>query len=556
MINLDDFTQLLEEALSTSLDTLSLDEKIMTKRQARKQRQRAKKAAEQQAQQAAQQAQQNNENPQQNTEQPEENTQEENNSEENNTQDNNNQHTQIIEYRDVNGEQQDFSPYFKELMGKLSTIGEQYSENVKKANDMWKAKGTHSRCPQEAWDLMNTSLQDVKQQIDTCVNNYLTQDNEFTPPELDYIDKFITAVDGYIEKQNQTLTSIKPDLSKEDIENQENSQSTEVATTTGTDVEPVDTTALTTTTGTEVATTTGTQVATTTGTAVTTTGDTEEPEEDEFIDYETYIKETESLEVSYRDLIQSTKNVEKLTWKQFAVNIADMSKWFNPKTYVELTSPLAQDIVKTFMYMNPLTKLIYDGSLLKIKLNAVNEIKKWYQQKLQKWKKETEDLKGYLDEKTKLPTNIVKGLTLEQYESILWGNKYWCGLLNVEYNHKDVKVKDKIILQNLIKQATQALDNKNINQLYNTLQKLLKLTNTIRLYLNYEKYQDWFETEEGMGNDQKTWNKLDKRAKKKQQTTTTQQQVTTAQPQAQITTAQESFDIITRLQSLLEEAEK
>ena len=404
--------------------------------------------------------------------------------------------TQLIVYKEPTYQQKDFSEDFKELLSKLNEMAIIHSKNVDKANQLWKSAGEDKPCPQEAWDLMNTSLKTLKDNIDKTINSYLTQDNTFTPPELQFIDKFTQGVNGYIEKMTKHVAAVKPNLTQDELKSlDKKSTATDLVPTTGTSVTRTKSTALT-------------KVKQGLNALVS-------KKKSEFVDYKEFTKLTKNLDISYKDLIKSSQNVEKMNWKQFAVNLSDLGKWFNPKNYIILTSPLVRDVIKTFMYANPITAMIYDGDILNIKLTSLDNIKKWYSHKIEKWRQQTQDKENLTDRG--LPKQIDSNLTLQEYVNMLYGNRIWCGLINVAYNHDDVKIKDKAQLQELVNKVKAGISSKNIKFIVTNLQNLLNLCNDICNYMNWKKPKQWMETAEGMGNTQKTLDKIDKLTKKTKQ---------------------------------------
>lgn len=470
MLDLENFMKLLEDAMPSEDGVFSIDEKIMSKKAARRRRLRAKKLAQQKAQQQAELEKEQEQNVE-NSEEKQEGT-----------------GTALVVYQDVSDEYDQITEQFTNVIQILDQANEKHKQEVEQAMGIWKQAGEDSQCPEDAWNMLNTSINNYRNTVDQAVS---TLDLEkLAQPELQILDRYLTGINGYIEKASQQIMAAKPNLVEADFKAPAVQQDGELVTQTGTDV----------------ATTTGTALVPATGTAVATVDTTplEEPEEEKddkrkrknLVSYKRFWDNFKTLKDALDALWQGLKVVGDAI-KKGAKALAGLAlqpiSFLNDKLFAFLTSPLAKDIVKTFMYANPITKMLFDGDFgkLGIGLDKIHDALHKATQignKGGKGDPTKQNKEDYTERK--LPKSL-DGKTLKQLKREFYSNKALVDLINVSYNHPEVKIQDKADLKKYTTSIKRAIDTKNVETIRSKFKSLIKTCDKICDYMDWVKPRDW-----------------------------------------------------------------
>ena len=147
MFILEDLIHVLNEALDEEL--FSIDEKIMTKRQARKKKLRAKRRAEKKAAQKAEQEKQSQE--QENQEQ--------------------STGTALVVYQEPqqDEEYEEISEQFQKLVQILNDLNTEHQKEVMQAMENWKQVGEDKACPEPVWQALNETITKYKDGVEKAV---------------------------------------------------------------------------------------------------------------------------------------------------------------------------------------------------------------------------------------------------------------------------------------------------------------------------------------------------------------------------------------------------
>ena len=547
--------QNLLEALNGALEeTLSLDEKIVSKKARRRKRKKLKKL---QAQKAAEQK-----------------AAQEQAAEQDSQEEDTNPGTALVVY-DNNVQPEDenaeICEEFKNLMSSLHDATAKHQEDLQKADALWKEEPNKS-CPQEAWDIYNNSVTELQTQCKQLIDG--ADISKFTAEELQTLDIFTTALDGYLEKAQQQITAIKPNLSIEDLGGEEES------------------TALVPAQGTEITQKTGTALATTTGTALTTTDggmqqlaviadQEDEPEEEKktdkkrekIMDYEMWNKTFGDLQdKALPNILSALGKVLNATIDLLRKIAGNVAGWFDDRIWAIITSPVTHDMVATFMYCNPITAMLFDGKFGNFGLkDGINKVRQQYQKTIQTVK--GGDKKGDVTKqnpdnytKRKFPKDI-SNLTLKQLRREFYGNKALVDFVNVAYNHPDVKTGDKANLSKYCTTMSRAFKTKKIETVRSTFSNVLKTANTVCDYMDWPSPIYWqnliTKYVKANGNDDKERQKIKNKnkPKKKAQKDTHEisdkdYQMLQQLKQLQDNQKQESYNMVEELEQLLEQAQR
>jgi len=461
MLNLDEFIQILDEATDT------INEKIVSKKALRRKRRKLRKLKAQQTKQS------------QNTE-----TSQETNIEQ--TQDTKpNKVTALVVYDENAGATADdekVSEYYQEIMTQLNKyLTDNYNE-VMKGQEMWKQAGEDRACPQDAWNVMYNAMNSLQQDVSQEINKI--DQEKLTATELQSLDVFFTSVNGYIEKAQQQIMAIKPNLGEEDLDALEDGK-----------------------TGTDLVVAQNTDVLDPNAS----TKDKKDKKKNnrrnktKIVDYKTFMK-------GFDKTIKSLKGImDKIGWLlknivSLGISALDLLRkiisgpaaFFGEKLWAFLTSPLAKDFVKILAYTNPLTKMLFDGDLGKFGIgNDLNKLRQWAQTKLKQI--DTKYMPGDIVQKEPnnydkrhLPkSKLRKNITLRDLKVEFYKNKSLCSLINTSYNHPDVKIDDKAILQTKSVAIPRAIKKKELIKGINDFNILVDTCRGICNYMDWESPVAW-----------------------------------------------------------------
>ena len=490
-----ELNKLLEEALSEE----SLDEKIMSKKKAR--RLRAKKRAAIKAKQEQQKKELEQAKQAEETEQENEET-----------------GTALVAFEEPNNDQfadyDEVSEIFKKAMEYFGPQLEKHKADIDKAMQMWQSAGKDKACPQEAWDILNNSVNQLKSELETFINQ--TDFEKLPEPELLITDKVVTGLNGYIEKAQQEIMAIKPNLVEDDFQAPAEVQNTEVATTQSTEL------------------TTTEQPQEQTGTSLVPNQNQEPKDKDKrnkkkIVNYETFWKGFKDTYISLDGLVKGLKTILGVIGKGVSniINLASQPlSWIDDRIWGFLTSPVAKDFIKTLAYSNPLTAFIFDGKLGSFGIgNAINKVHNATRSVIEKGK--TVGKKDITKEKPenytarKFPKSL-EGLTLKKLRREFYSNRALIDCINVAYNHPEVKAEDKAILEKNATQFGRNIKTKKLEQAKKNFNTIIATLNNICDYMEWMKPFDWqnilTKYVKASGNTEKEQKKIDKKRqpKKKQ----------------------------------------
>ena len=492
-----DFKEIVEELQSLfetlNLDENSLNEKIMSKKQARILRKK-KRAALKRKQQAQQNQQ---ETPQESDVIDAEIVDDGGDDNNDNIENDNNEEptpgTALVVYQEpTNDAFEDYSEVteeFKKFLETLKSLMEQYKTDCSSAVQLWQRAGKDSSCPQEAWDNLNTAIITLKEGVTQLIET--TNTDNFAEPEVILLDRFMTGFNGYIEKAEQEIMAVKPNLVEDDFK--------APATTSGTDVTTTDdkSTALALTNKTDNANNSETDVEPAQSTKVTKAKKSNNKDKSNLVSYENFMKGFKPLNNKFGELLGKVipalingalEGAKKLI--SLALNPLD---WFDDALFGFLNSPIANDFVKTLMYSNPLTAMIFDGKFGKFgisdKLNGLHQKAK---NAIQKGKGISDPVKANPEnyDERHFPKNVSK-MTLKELKRNLYGNKAVVDCINVSYNHPEVRKQDKADLQKNCQDFAKKLKQKNIDVLRKDLSNIIDTLTDICDYMSWTKPSQW-----------------------------------------------------------------
>lgn len=549
MINLDILIKLLEDAMPSEDGVFSIDEKIMSKKQARKLKLRKKRRAEKKAQQKKAEEQEK---------QAEETSKEEIEDFGSN---------ELIVYENPTEDEYDqVSEDFQPHIAKLKNLLETHQQEVFDAMKKWESAGKDKPCPPEVWDLLNASITNLKNNVAQEVQTIDVE--KLADPEIQILDRYMTGLEGYIEKVTQQVMAIKPNLVEDDFKAPVAQDSTEMTTTTqttttGTGLVPAQSTALT-----------------TTSTSVDVTpliDDDDEEDKDKrkkkkLVDYEGFMKNFSSWQKALKGLIDGLGNILKaiINGAKAIVGLAsNVADFLNDNLFNFLTSPLARDFVKSLMYTNPITAMIFDGDFGKIDLagNIHNKAKSI----LNKGKNLGKDsFKNMLKDKSKYDDRTfpkdLDNKTLKELRRDFYSNKNIVDCINVSYNHPEVNINYKSQLKREVDNITKAFKDKKIEAARKSFQKIIRILNDVCDSMDWKLPRDWkwfVKYIKAKGHTTKEWKKIEDKSKEKvkeepqlipkDQMDDFAKRVAAEMRKQQ---KQESYSVVSKLERLLEEAER
>ena len=491
MLDLENFMKLLEDAMPSEDGVFSIDEKIMSKKAAKRRRIKAKRLAQKRAEEAKVKEQEKQAEEQETEKEP---------------------GTALIVYQEVDNEYEEISEDFTNLIQTLDQANDKHKKEIEQAMGIWKQAGEDSQCPEDVWNMLNTSINNYKNTVEQTLNSIDLE--KLQQPELQILDRYLTGINGYIEKASQQIMAAKPNLVEADFKAPVVQQDGKLVTQTGTDV----------------ATTTGTALVPATGTAVATVDTTplDEPEKQKddkrkkkkLVSYKTFWDNFKTLKDALDALWQGLKVIGEAI-KKGAKALAGLAlqpiSFLNDKLYAFLTSPLAKDIVKTFMYANPFTKMLFDGDFGKLNIGILDKVHNALS-KVTQGPKKGDPTKSKPENYTqrKLPKSL-DNKTLKELKKEFYNNRALVDLINVSYNHPEVKIQDKADLEKYVNQIKRAINTKNIEGIRSKFKSLIKTCDKICDYMDWVKPKDWqnliTKYLKARGNTKKEQDKIDKKRK-------------------------------------------
>lgn len=435
MFILEDLIHVLNEALDEEL--FSIDEKIMTKRQARKKKLRAKRRAEKKAAQKAEQQKKAQEQDKQESQDQDKRVKQE-----------------LIIYDEKSSAAQQpkqFSEQFQKWKQLITQIIAKYGEMLKQADAIWQKTGVDKACPQEAYELYQQAIKGIKTDLEQILQpEYLEGMHE---QELEYISTFCTAINGFLEKKAQLIQGLHPEQYVQGEQTQE---------ITG-DVTPL----LTDNNKQQF---------------VTKTQD--KTKVNDLLDYDKWLKSNKKLNDLWKNIEDTQNTVNGMDIAKFIANNNPLT-WFGQSVWAFINSPLGTDIVKMFMYINPLTKMLFDGDFgdFGIKKNLDNlkkgiaTLKEKAKQANDKSKQKDKNFYNYRG----IPKDVSK-LNLEDLKREFYGNQMFVNWVNTCYNHPDTDLQDSLDVRNMVKNIKRGFKEEDRQKVIKHFKSLIDKINEIADY--------------------------------------------------------------------------
>lgn len=481
MLDYNKLNEALENVISSfDEEKIILDEKIMSKRKARrlrrKRRAEARKAAEQEQQtqefdlDALDQAVKQN----QSTEKPTE----ENSAEETENQEEQETKYELVVYQepdpnDTNEEEEDdysnVSEDFKQLVEALQKAETEYAKTTADALAKWKSAGVGAPCPEDAWNTLKSALETLQSTVEGLLGNFDFE--KLAEPELALLNRMLEPLNGYMEKAMKMIDSAKPNLELNGDKPLE--------------IEDKQSKALTVTTNDYHTETTPT------------VADDKDKKERKVVTYDSFYKSFGPLSSGMDELAKSLGKLIGATAKTLLQLASYPASFIADKLFGFLTSPLAKDFVKTIMYANPLTAMIFDGKFGDFGLTGIlNNLHSAVKKGIDKGKNINKgDKKEPQYDELHLPVNT-KDMNLKQMKRALYNNKEWCSCINHGYNHPRVETNNKAYLRKYVEGFNQALTDKNAKNAHINLDNLIKTTKEVCAEADWHKPSDWMVKDE------------------------------------------------------------
>lgn len=427
----------ISELLECLDEKLSIDEKIVSKKALKRKRRAAKKAAKK-----AIQKEQSNTSTQ--------------DSQHTNTNQQPEQNTQLIVYQQS---QEEISEHFKKVIETLHNIMSNYDTNFKKAVDIWKNDGDDSICSMQIWDTLNKTVQQLQSDVTTCLDqlNY----NELSYQELQVLDTITTGINGYVQKVQQYILSLKPNLSLADLGQRETTK-----------IDKPD----------------------------------NKRRKQKLITYKIFAKDFKKFDSGVKGILDALKKATTLTGYTIAPIAGKVTEFFVDAVWAFLTQPLAKDIVKMLMYSNPITAFLFDD----VKFGFDKHLDKLRQNA----KEKAQNMQHKDNHTERRLCKDVSNYTLKELKREFYGNKAFVDLVNVAYNHPEVRIEDKKQLRSLTMAIDKGLQVKKLETVRTNMTKLIKVCDTICDTMDWKKpiqWQNLITKFNAKGNTQKELEKIKKK---------------------------------------------
>ena len=417
----------------------------------------------------------------------------------------------VYDENNVTETPKDYSESFIKFMELFNNILEKYTPEWEKGQKLWEQAGKDKPCPEEAFKYLKQCIDGCQAEFKALMENEFPQlSDTMEPEELQYLEYQMTAVNGFLEKKAQIVNSIEPEnvLDAETIEQISGEVQQEL---------PGETT---------LALPGPTQKQTT---------DKDKRTKDKILTYDSWAKGNDKLNEAWGGIVKAAKKLGNTPFAEFLKSIpGGVGEWFEGKLWSFLTSPLAKDIVKAFMYCNPITAALFDGYVVDLGLkDGLDKVKAKRQESINKRKaKNASNKEKYKYDDKGLPQNF-KEWKWEELKKEFFGNKDFVDLVNLCYNHTEVANKDKGELQRLAEATTRIFKTdkrSQIDTVRNNMTKMLDTVNKICDYMSWDKpgkinalKTAWSKWKGNKGNTQKDKEKI-KNTRKKQQTPKTDTQ--------------------------------
>ena len=378
----------------------------------------------------------------------------------------------------------DYSESFKKVIGLINEILTKYGPMFEKANETWKNAGKNKACPPDAFKLFNDAIEGCQKEFNELADNL---PDDMYDEEYNYIEMQLEAANKFLEDYGKAIKALHP----EEIENlpdniqDEVDKATDVATTddekTGTDVSKKDD-------------------------KFKTTAHKNEKGKD-LITYEEFGKSVDKLNKVWRGMTEAEKELSQTSWPEFIKKLNPVD-WFEDRIWSFITSRVVNDLIKTLMYSNPITAMIYDGDI--IDFGIKNGLQKLKQQREKqkaardKKKAEKEKKKEFYDNRH-LPKDLSK-LTLDELKAEFYGNNVFVALVNAAYNHPDTGEDDSVAIETYVNNIEQGFKSGAREHVIKNFTYLIKKLNEVADYHEWNTPKD-FEQMQIDTRDQKTKDK-------------------------------------------------
>lgn len=465
----------LQELLSLLEEDMS--EKIMTKKQAkRKKALRAKKRAEKKAKQAEQQklqAQQAQSNDNAVEAELVDDGGDNNGDGKDKSGENDKEFKALIVYdenADVTAEPKNYSQAFNEYIAILNKVIQKYSEMFQRANQLWEQAGKDKPCPQDAYNLFKEAIEQAQEEFSNLLDNELSNyaDN-MHEEELTYLETQFTAVNKFLEEYGKAIESLHPeelqlpDNLKDDVDKDN------AVTTTDSDTEL--------------------------------TSDKHKTVKHksnkgkDLITFEDFGKLTKDTSNVWKAVSDAEQELAKTSWGEFIKKL-NPTDWFEDRLWSFINSQVVNDFIKTLMYSNPITAMIYDGKLINFGIKSGLQKLKAHRDKQReardKIKEQNKKKKEEFYDGRGLPRSL-KDLTLDEMYKEYYGNYYFVDMVNTAYNHPNTAADDSIAIEEYTKAISQGFKDKNRATVYKNFSYLIKKLNEVADYQEWNTAKD-FET--------------------------------------------------------------
>lgn len=444
MLDLENFIQLLEEAFPLNEELLSIDEKIVSKKALKRKRRKAKKLAAQKAQQAKEQDVQQD-------------------SQEDNQEDSQEIKKQELIVYDPNAYAEekvtDYSEAFKNFRELYYQIFDKYNKMWQEANQIWEHAGKQKACPPEAHKLFEQCLQGLQQELESLMNGkYVELAEQMHEQELEYIQMQFTAMDKNLQKSKQLIEALDPEQFLADDKEQQ-AQISQDLTPLLPDNQKQDDKKLPAQKNKKV---------------------------NDLLTFEKWQKSKQSVDAVWTRVMENEKELPNTNWAQFILKNNPVT-WFGADLWKHIMSPIAKDMIKTFMYANPLTAMIFDGDFGKFGIgNSLakigNSIKKLKQLRQEKAKQKRE--KSFYNHRG-IPKDINK-LKLNELKQEFYGNQLFVDWVNVSYNHPEVDVSDKVNIRDYVKNIKKGFKEEDRQKVVSNFTKLISKLNEVGDYMKWD----------------------------------------------------------------------
>ena len=468
----EEINSILEEFINEE----NISEKIMTKKQAkRKKALRAKRRAEKLARQQAEQKkllQQAAQKSEPDTVEAElvDDGGDNNNGSDNNKEDDNQpkEFKQLIVYNekaDTTAEPTDYSEAFKKVIQLYNELIKKYTERLKEADEKWQQAGKDKPCPPDVYNMAKQTIEEAQKEFESFLNNEIPQyADEMREEELAYIETQFTAINKFLEDYGKAIESLHPeelaipDNLKDDIEK----ETTDLATTDKGNVDSLNSDKYK-------------------------TQKHKSNQGKDLITYEKFRKMTHECKNVWKAITESEQELAKTSWGDFIKKL-NPTDWFEDRLWSFINSAVVNDFVKTLMYSNPITAMLYDGKLINFGVKSGLQKIKAYRDKQRAAKekaKETKEKKqkDFYDERG-LPKSL-KDLTLKEMYNEYYGNPHFVELVNTAYNHPDTAADDSALIEDYTDNITQGFKDQNRASVYKNFSYLIKKL------IEVADYQEW-----------------------------------------------------------------